>query len=61
MDLKDAKKSDLEQSARGGDIDIGLGVIEDGQVEDAIDHRRLLWKIDLRLMPLMQVARRRAH
>ncbi|TID24483.1 hypothetical protein E6O75_ATG02848 [Venturia nashicola] len=55
MDLKETKKSDLEHSAREGDIDIALGIIEEGQVEDAVDRRKLLWKIDLRLMPLICV------
>lgn len=53
MDLKESDKCDLEQSVREGDVDIALGVIEDGHVDDAIDYQRLLWKIDLRLMPLM--------
>lgn len=53
MDENETKKSDLEHSVREGDTDIALGVVEDGEVEDAIDYRKLLWKIDLRLMPLM--------
>lgn len=53
MDENETKKSDLEHSIREGDTDIALGVVEDGEVEDAIDYRKLLWKIDLRLMPLM--------
>lgn len=41
-----------------GDVDVALGVYEEVKnthAADAVNQRALLWKIDLRLMPLMFV------
>lgn len=56
MDLDTIKKAEAGHSVQEKDIDIALGVIQgysDSHIDDTIDYRRLLWKIDLRLMPMM--------
>jgi len=61
--ISENKISPSEKMASGldmakGDVDVALGVYEDVQdthAADAVDKRALLWKIDLRLMPLMSV------
>lgn len=52
----DLDKPGVQESVR--DVDTAFGVFEEvreGLAIDNVDDRSLLWKIDLRLMPLMCV------
>ena len=54
-DMHPVEKKFTHESIKNADVDTAYGVYEDirGHEVDAASQRSLLWKIDLRLMPLM--------
>jgi hypothetical protein len=54
----DEDKAGIASKVDASDVDTAFGVFEDvkeGHIGQAVDSRALLWKIDLRLMPLRYV------
>lgn len=58
-DMESGEKSHVRDSVNKADLDTAYGVYEEirGVEGDTAAQRSLLWKIDLRLMPLMSVPR----